>query len=263
VSTEVELKLAMPVATLRQAERLPWLRKLAAAPVSPARLVSDYLDTRKLTLRKHGVTLRLRKVGSKRVQTIKGQNGAGALGRSEREDEISSNQPRLKYAKGTPLAPLVTKKLEKKLRRVFRTDVRRRVMNLQLNGSDIELAFDHGKVVAAGARSEPIHELELELKKGRAADLAALARRLRNNVPIAFEARSKSDRGYALVNGARDGAVHASPIALKRDQAAGPAFAEIGPRGVTLPMFGSPRYLQLRRTFWSIAPGKSSRRRNG
>jgi len=123
VNTEVELKLALPASALRQAERLAWLRKLAVKPISHDRLVSDYFDTKKRKL--------------KRLQTIKGRSGNGALGRFEREDEINSPRPRLKYARGTPFEKLVTEKLKKKLRPVFRTDVQRSVMGVHLNGSDI------------------------------------------------------------------------------------------------------------------------------
>src|SRR5262245_51681142 len=141
MKNEVELKLTIPPTSAQKAERLPWLRKLAKGPISRSDISSTYFDTKKLKLRRHGVTLRVRKTGSKRIQTIKGTAGAAdGLGRAEREDDI-----KLKHAKGTPLAPLVTKKLKRKLGRVFRTDIRRSVLNVQLNRSKIELAFDHGK----------------------------------------------------------------------------------------------------------------------
>src|SRR5262245_42145497 len=228
MKNEVELKLTIPPASAQKAERLPWLRKLAKGPISRSDISSTYFDTKKLKLRRHGVTLRVRKTGSKRIQTIKGTAGAAdGLGRAEREDDIKSPQPQLKHAKGTPLAPLVTKKLKRKLGRVFRTDIRRSVLNVQLNRSKIELAFDHGKVVA-GRSTEPIHEIELELKDGGAEDIAELARRLRANVPVSFGARTKPDRGYALKTGEVDAPVHATPIFLKSDQSAGSAFTQIG-----------------------------------
>jgi inorganic triphosphatase YgiF len=227
MKTEVELKLSLPAGALRRAERLAWLRKLATEVVPPKRLVSDYFDTKKLKLRERGVALRIRRIGSRRLQTIKGRSAAGALGRFEREDEITSKRPRPKYPKGTPFEKLVAGKLRKKLRPVFRTDVRRSAIRVRLNGSDIELAFDRGAVVV-GRRSEPIHELELELKKGRAEDVAALARRLHKTIPVAFEARAKADRGYALSKGEQGGPVYAAPISLTRDQSAGAAFGQIG-----------------------------------
>ena len=123
MKNEVELKLTIPPASAHKAEGLPWLRKLAKGPIARSDISSTYFDTKKLKLRRHGVTLRVRKAGSKRIQTIKGTPGAaGGLGRGEREDDIKSAQPQLKHAKGTPLAPLVTKKLKRKLRPVFRTE---------------------------------------------------------------------------------------------------------------------------------------------
>jgi triphosphatase len=228
VKTELELKLAVPARELRDAEQLRWLQGLTTGPASRDSLDSIYFDTKKLKLRKHGVSLRVRKVGAKRIQTIKGQDGAQApLARPEREDEVTSSRPRLKYAKGTPLAELATKKLKKKLRPIFRTDVRRTVFNLHLNDSDIELAFDRGRI-RAGRRSEPVSELEVELKNGRSQDAAALARRLQQSVPIAFEPRAKPDRGYALFTGELDVAVRAAPITLEPGQSAAAAFAQIG-----------------------------------
>ena len=224
---EVELKLTVPPASAHKAERLPWLRKLAKGSISRSEISSTYFDTKKLKLRRHGVTLRVRKAGSKRIQTIKGDGAGGGLARGEREDDIKSAQPQLKHAKGTPLAPLVTKKLKRKLRPVFRTDIRRSVLDVQLNGSKIELAFDRGKVVA-GRSSEPIHEIELELKDGSTEDIVELARRLRANVPVSFGARTKPERGYALKTGEVDAPVHATPILLKPDQSAGSAFTQIG-----------------------------------
>ena len=227
MSTEVELKLALPAAALRKAERLGWLRKLARAPVAHDDITSTYFDTKGRKLQRHGVTLRVRRNGAKHIQTIKGLNGGPALSRFEREDEVASARPRLKYAKDTPLEALVTPALKRKLRPVFRTQVQRRVMTVGLNGSEIELAFDHGKVLA-GKRGQPLHELELELKRGHARDVARLARRLRKAVPIAFGARAKSERGYALAEGRADGAVRAAPIALEAQQSVASAFAQIG-----------------------------------
>ena len=228
MNSEIELKLTIPPASAHQVERLPWLRKLAKSSVSRSDISSVYFDTKKFKLRRHGVMLRVRKAGSRRTQTIKGAAGAvEGLGRAEREDDIKSIQPRLKYARGTPLAPLVTKKLKRKLGPIFRTDARRSVLNIQMNESYIELAIDLGKIVA-GRRTERIHEIELELKHGCTEDIAELARRLRANVPVSFGARTKADRGYALKTGEVDAPVHATPIPLKCDQSAGSAFIQIG-----------------------------------
>jgi inorganic triphosphatase YgiF len=227
MGAEVELKLALSPAALRRAERLPWLRSLATSQLAKADVTSTYFDTRKRKLRRHGVVLRVRKVESKRVQTIKStSSAAGALSRAEQEDDIGSDTPDLAHAKHTPLGPLVTRKLKKQLHPAFATMVRRATLNVHLNDSDIALAFDRGKLVS-GQRSEPVHELELELTSGDPADLGAFARRLAGSLPLAFGALSKADRGYALMDGSEP-PVHATAILLDPDQTAGAAFAQIG-----------------------------------
>lgn len=63
-----------------------------------------------------------------------------------------------------------------------------------------ELALDEGTILAGGA-SEPVHELELELKQhGTPDDLAALDERLQATLPLAAEPHSKLERGLALLN---------------------------------------------------------------
>jgi triphosphatase len=227
MSQEIELKFVLPAAALRRAERLPWLRRFAMANIAHSNVDSTYFDTNRCKLLRHGVTLRIRKAGSKRVQTIKGQNGAGAIARSEQEDEVRQNRPQLAYARGTPLASLVDGKLEKKLRPVFTSKVRRAVLPVRFNGSDVEIAFDRGRLVA-GRRTERIHELELELKRGRPEDAAELGRRLAKTLPLAFGALSKAERGYALRAGRSEQSARASSIVLAPDQSCGEAFAAIG-----------------------------------
>jgi triphosphatase len=183
---------------------------------------------KKLEFRDHKVILRIRKIGSKYLQTIKAEDESrGDLARLEHEHQITSDKPQLKYAKYTPLAPLISKKLKRKLRPIFRTDVRRARLNVRLNGSDIERAFDRGRLLA-GKRTLPICELEIELKKGMPQDVALLAWRLQKDLPVAFEPRTKGERGYALLKGEVASAVRATPISLGDDLSSGEAFSRIG-----------------------------------
>ena len=104
MGTEIELKLALPKQALRGAQSLAWLRKLAARYSRPHRLTSVYFDTKRLKLRKHDVTLRVRRDGSKWIQTIKcgPTKLAAPLERNEWEAELKTGRPDLKHAKGTP-----------------------------------------------------------------------------------------------------------------------------------------------------------------
>ena len=227
MATEIELKLAVPPAALRGATRLPWLRRLASNPASREKLVSVYFDTRSFKLRDHGVSLRIRKMGRKRLQTIKAAANGSVAGRQEWEQEIAVAKPDLKLAKGTALAPLATRKLERSLRAVFETNVERIAMPLRVGDSEVELAFDRGRI-RTGARTEQISEIELELKRGQRADIARLAERLATSIPVAYGARAKAERGYALSAGEQDKPVEAHEITLAPTASIGEAFSTIG-----------------------------------
>ena len=70
------------------------------------------------------------------------------------------------------------------------------VMPLRFGRSNIELAFDHGRINAPDHHLS-ISELEIELKDGDRHDMAMLARRFAKASPVAYEPRSKFERGYA------------------------------------------------------------------
>src|SRR5262249_17132699 len=159
MTTEVELKLAVSPGTLREAKRLPWLRNLAMGRASRSKVVSVYYDTGKFKLRDSGITLRIRRIGRKRVQTIKATGNRG-VGRNEWETEIDADEPDLERIKATALAPLATGKLKRSLRPVFETDVQRIVMPLRVRNSELELAFDRGRITT-GSQSAAISEIEL------------------------------------------------------------------------------------------------------
>jgi inorganic triphosphatase YgiF len=227
--TEVELKLSVSPGALRDAMKLPWLGKLAGGPFKPQMLTSVYFDTGKFKLRDNGLTLRIRTDGKKRLQTIKADNTPSASGRAEWENEVARRKPDLKIAKKTGLKPLLTRKLKRKrsLRPVFETSVKRTIMPLHIGKSDLEVAFDRGQIKAGGLRAS-VSEIELELKRGDRSDLARVAERIRRSIPVAYGARTKSERGYALSAGGRSAAVDAKPIALKAGTVTGEAFTVIG-----------------------------------
>src|SRR5258705_1607521 len=128
---------------------------------------------------------------------------------------------------GTALEPLVSRKLKKLLKPVFETDVQRIAIPLRMGDSELELVFDRGQI-RTGPRREEISEIELELKKGDRADIAQLSERLAKSIPLAYGARPKSERGYALSSDEQDKPVTGSAIALSQKASAGEAFAVIG-----------------------------------
>lgn len=196
MAQEIELKLGVEPAEIRKVSRLLWLRTAIDGPIKRERLVSVYFDTPKLKLRRKGIVLRVRHIGKKRVQTIKTvqKGGRGALGRDEWEHEIAADTPDLMLAKNTALAPLVTKRLRRKLHPVFETIVKRVTVPMQADGTSMEIAVDRGRIEVDG-RHEPISEVEIELKHGDPVELTRLAERLAGSLPMSYHPRSKHDRG--------------------------------------------------------------------
>ncbi|MCP3369992.1 CYTH and CHAD domain-containing protein [Bradyrhizobium cajani] len=188
-------------------------------------LVSTYYDTTKHKLRRHGLSLRVRKIEDQYVQTVKA-GGTGRVTRGEWEHEVSGTKPDLNKTRHTPLRSLATAKLPRKLKPVFQTDIHRMAQARRVRNSQIELAVDRGRI-SAGRRSRPVAELELELKSGHVADLFRLARTLERRTDAELDLRSKAERGYQLVAGSGGGAQRAEPIALKPELSPREAFGVI------------------------------------
>src|SRR5690348_5749343 len=115
---EIELKLHAEAKAARRLPKAPWLQKLLTAPVSRNRITSVYFDTPSGKLRAAGLSLRLRRIGNKTIQTVKfdPKGACGAFTRQEWEWEIAGDKPDLDVAQGTPLAQFGAKKLARKLR---------------------------------------------------------------------------------------------------------------------------------------------------
>src|SRR5262249_59636588 len=124
MAKEREIKLDLPPASLPGLQKVPLLHALRA-PAKRTSEVSVYFDTNKHKLRKHGLMLRVRRIGSRYVQTIKATGNGGLFERDEWEAEIARDQPDLSLARGTALEPLANGKLERKLRPLFETRVQR------------------------------------------------------------------------------------------------------------------------------------------
>jgi triphosphatase len=223
---EVELKLDVPPSEVAR------LKKRGLAGLGEAaseRLSSVYYDTPKHALHKKGLTLRVRAIGDHYVQTIKaeGQAGGGIFNRPEWESEVEAAEPDLQAASGTPVGRILSRKGgSRTLQPVFETLVERATWRVATETSEIEIALDVGQVMANGS-AEPIAELELELKRGTALDLFALARSLDGSGSAKIGVLSKSERGYALADEKRPTSFKAGKVAIRRGMSTGEAFQAI------------------------------------
>lgn len=225
MGTEIELKLAAPRSALRQAMHARWLTKAAIDKPNGQRLTSIYFDTPDFALRDQGISLRVRKTGSANLQTIKASNG-DIVRRNEWENRIDDDRPKLSLARNTALAPLLTNQIKRELGPVFETDVERTVVPLRIGNSEIEIAFDQGRINTPDDH-DSISEIEIELKKGRRSDMVLLARRLARAFPVTYAARSKAERGYALLESTRDAPVSARPVQISPTMTTADAFDAI------------------------------------
>jgi inorganic triphosphatase YgiF len=226
VPKEIEIKLELPPTSLPRLKKIPLLRALKT-PAKRETQVSVYFDTDKHKLRKKGLMLRVRRVGNRYVQTIKATGNSGLFERDEWEGEIASEMPDLRLAHGTALEPLLSDKFCRQLRPMFETRVRRTTYPVADGKRDIALTLDQGKI-ATGRRSEPLCEIELELKRGNGAELFDLARELTNALPAQLAIKSKSERGYELLEDKDVAAAKGAPIDLSADTSTREGFKAIG-----------------------------------
>jgi inorganic triphosphatase YgiF len=201
MQVEREIKFSLtPAAARRVARRVrpagPWRRRM---------VFSAYYDTANERLRRAGVALRLRRDGTRRLQTLKAESAtAGLSARAEWEMPAPRGKldlgafPREEILAATGLD---VARLASRLRPRFETRFSRRSAPLIVDGATrAEISVDRG-YVAAGERREPISEVELELKSGDTASLLRYAAALAKPLGLALEFESKAERGYRLVAG--------------------------------------------------------------
>lgn len=224
---EFEIKLEIPAQTVSKVMRLPWLWELASGELRPQHLQSTYYDTPNFSLLARGVTLRVRRAGAMRVQTIKAAvNGAALpIERDEWEEQIAGEEPEL-HLGGTPLEGMAKKKLRRKLKPCFEIHVDRSAFPIQSANSAIEIAIDRAHIV--GEQSASFCEIELELKRGASSEMARIARRIASEVPAALSLKTKAERGFALRRGRPPQPHLGEPALLTPSTRVGEAFQSIG-----------------------------------
>ncbi|HUC60522.1 MAG TPA: CHAD domain-containing protein [Alphaproteobacteria bacterium] len=232
---EFELKLAMSPEHVERLRRHPMLRTHKQRGGSTKRLVSVYYDTPAFALLRKAVALRVRKVGGEHIQTIKREagNGKSRFARREWERRIEGDGPDLSGLEDRELKRLIAPHKERgDLRPVFTTEVMRQTWPLRVGASRIECALDIGEIKSDG-RSQPVCEVELELKSGAPAGLFELARRLNKSVPLRLDPMSKAERGYHLAANATPGPKKAEPVHLDPEMSVREAFGAIARACIT------------------------------
>lgn len=221
--TETELKLTLSDDAPRRLLESETLRNAAAGPPRRERIVTTYWDTLDRALARRGLSLRVRRQGGKRLQTLKAQgDGGAAMERGEWEWPLDADEPDLELAAATPAADFARAALAPTLT----TDVMRTARELRIADAVIEADIDEGEL-RAGDKREPIRELELELREGALGELYRLAVALYEETPFGIETQSKAQRGARLGFDERPQARKADPQRLPPDIPAAEAFRRI------------------------------------
>jgi len=222
---EIELKLALPP---HQVEA--FLKRMArrrSLPVKQA-LRTVYFDTPDFSLSAQGVAIRLRQVGRRWLQTLKteGERQGGLSRRAEYEVPVARRALDWSRFPADALAH-VPDALRAELLPVFETRFSRTAWLLKGHGgAQIEVALDLGEV-RAGKRSQPICEIELELKAGQPDALFDLALEWTGQFDCLPFDISKAERGVRLAHGVEAAPVGATPLVLNAGMSVEDGFAAI------------------------------------
>lgn len=197
MTTEIELKLKIAPADINLFLQLPLLT--AAGAPHRRLLVSRYFDTPALELMRCHAALRVRRVGEQWIQTVKigGTAVNGLHTRPEWEIPVPDSQPHPQLFTEPAVRAILPEPVASRLQPVFQTEFWRSTWLVDFQDSRIEVALDQGEVRSL-ERSEPICEIELELKSGRTEALIALADQFSRHVALTADSISKAQRGYAL-----------------------------------------------------------------
>lgn len=219
---ETELKFTVPNA--RRADVTPSQLALATRH---DHLLTHYFDTDDGRLAAAGVSLRTRRTAGRWEQTLKAPGRAGIERLEENADlpgawDDAGPAPDAALHPGTAAARRLDAALSTappvdspvRWQRVCSVSVDRHIAMHRGHGSEVEIAFDEGRV-EAGGRTLPICEIEYELKAGDASALLAAAREGALAHGLVLTSISKAQRGHRLWRGEAQGpAVHATPAVL-------------------------------------------------
>ncbi len=227
---ETELKLSLPFDQADRLKRHPIIRDLKSGRARTRRMLGIYFDSGDLFLKRNDLSLRVREVDSRHVQTVKrvGSPGGGLFVRDEWEHDVPGPVP--------DISLIEDKRIRKSLARfsgvaglrpVFETEIKRTAWDLVDGKTSIELVLDVGEVRSPDGASEAICEVELELKSGDPKHIFDIALALNERVDCTVGHISKSDRGYALRDDISFGAVRAKPVVLSRRMSVWESFVRI------------------------------------
>lgn len=199
---EIKLRITRPerFETVAQA---PEIANAAVGPPRTLAMQAIYIDTEGLDLLGAGYAYRVRWEGDHWVATVKADLGSAASDglhrHSEWEATVATPEPDLEVFTDPELrSTLKQVRAGRPLVPLFQVTMDRHIRELALpQGSRVEWAADYG-TIQADETTDPIREVELELKEGPLEPMQALAAQLQMHYPLEPDDRTKFARGLTL-----------------------------------------------------------------
>ncbi|QCR35011.1 inorganic triphosphatase [Nissabacter sp. SGAir0207] len=212
MTVEIELKfIAAPAAVAALPAKVSSLKSQHSAP---QHLTNIYYETPDNTVRGMDMGLRIRGFDGRYEMTIKTAGKAMGGLHQRPEYNVELEEPTLDLARfPAEIWPegCDVMALQGELQPLFQTDFMREKWLVTFQQSEIEIALDQGSV-KAGELSEPLCEIELELKTGNTDDLLALAAWLGEEGGLRQGGLSKAARGYHLAKGNEPRKIRPIPV---------------------------------------------------
>ena len=197
-----------------------------------ATLATTYYDTAAGRLSRNGIALQVRKQNGRYTQIVDKVEikGEPLLTRFEWQDVIDGEHPDLRAPNSS--TRLLEALGDAELCEQFSTALHRTSFMLQPDAAtEIAASIDKGEIRTADSeRTEPICEVELQLKQGDPAALYGSALRLVEIASLRIELRGKAERGWRLLDStaAKPQALHSLPFDLKPDMTVEESLRKIG-----------------------------------
>lgn len=208
MNTETELKYALE--SQKQGEDILKDNFLKEITVPNSSKVIDmkavYYDDKDGSLAAHRIGYRVRKENDEYIATVKYSDKAGSDGLSRRHEyNIPVDGT---YPKPEIFYPVIEDRTRAELfkslvpEELFTASVLRTLVVVKHGSSEIEIAFDSGRITSekVPGRFSEICELECELKSGNEEDLLSFGKVLREKFSLSPLDESKMSRGLSLIS---------------------------------------------------------------
>jgi len=191
--------LALP-GSLERLRQAPVITRHACNGGVVRRLHATYFDTPEQALFGQGFSLRVQRSGARQVQRLSREPSHRGGGGQKWETPVEDALPDLSRLPAPDLADILDGLDSAALVPVFTRRVRCRMQRIRLPEAMVNVAFSEG-IIEAGARSNPLAEVQLDLQSGDPSALYELGTQLLDIDQLRLATTSECDRGFALAFG--------------------------------------------------------------